>query len=215
MADDIIWITKGGKHIPIKNGYTVSEGQKEYEEKIRSKRTETGAFFDKDGNVLMESDGDAEKVEFQHSPEFNHNVEQRIWNDEEVHFTHNHPDNTIFSPEDMDVMEDLEYSSMRAVLPNGTSYTIIRDQPRSTGEIVIDMKTGESYEKNPPKRIAKSYAEEYDKVWDKAYDDIIANYRADARKLKLAELDQQTAEHMRKWLEKNAEKYGYRFVYER
>jgi hypothetical protein len=103
---------------------------------------------------------------------------------------------------------------MRAVLKNGTDYTLIRIQPRSTNEMVIDMNTGEMYEKNPTKKIAPAYYDVYSKIWDKEYDNITINYSGAERKKHIAALDRKVADAMEEWLSKNALKYGYQFVKE-
>lgn len=223
--EPIKWITVNGRHVPIyeDNGsLTVSTKQKSYEDKIRNGTKEDGAFFDKDGNVLMEVYGNGDAIEFggeddwDTSVQFNHEVEQRIWKGEEINFTHNHPDNTIFSPEDIEGFEELENHSESAVLPNGTNYRIIREQPRTSNEWTMDEKTGELVRKFEPKKIAPAYREAYSKLYDEDYYAYKKNtvYGTPERAEAIKALDKKVADGMEKWLQENARKYGYRFVKE-
>ena len=201
----------------------VSKKQLEYEEKIRKSDKEHGGFFDKDGNLLMDVTGDAEKIEFggmddwDNQIKFNHEIEQRVWRGEEVNFTHNHPENTIFSPEDIEGFESLESHSERAVLVNGTTYTIIREQPRTSNELVWDDKAGEFKRTFEPKKIAPAYYEAYSAIYDPGY----KKYKEETgwgtpeRQQAIEALDRKVAEEMEKWLTQNAPKYGYRFVKEK
>ena len=221
------WITINGKHIPLYedagSSDMIPQAQKEFEESIRNSKTEHIGFFDKDGNKLFETSGTEEDVTFgdkyeddedwEKTLQFNREVEQRVWNDEEVHDVHNHPENTIFSPEDMEAFEALENKSMSIVLPNGTTYRMIREQPRTSNVIIIDTETGESHREFEAKKIAEAYYDAYSKIWDPGWEKIKAETgrwtpeRAKAE----AELDKKVLQGMEKWLKKNAKDYGYRF----
>jgi hypothetical protein len=192
--------------------FTVPQGQRDWEDKYRNSDVEHGAYFDKDGNVLVEATGNADEINFDPS-EVNHNVEQRVWNDEEVNFTHNHPENTIFSPADVEAFEAMENHSERAVLPNGTSYTLIREQARTSNTWVYNETTKEFELTFEPKHIAGDYRKEYSKVWDPGWAHVKATTKAGTpeRKQAEAELDKRVASHMENWLNKNAKSYGYRF----
>lgn len=187
----------------------VNRRQREYEDSIRNSDIEHGAYFDREGNMLLQGTGNADEITFD-PYEMNHQVEQRVWADEIVNFTHNHPENTIFSPEDIEAFERLENHSVRAVLPNGTNYTLIREQPRSSHEWIIDLKTGESRQSYEAKTIAEHYRKAYDKVYDPGYKQV-RTLSGEARKEAQRELDAKVAASMEKWLRKNAAKYGYRF----
>lgn len=214
------WVTINGRHVPIYEKSTVSDKQLKYEETIRDKKQEQGAYLDKDGNVLMEVQGDEDQIayggenDWDTSVQFNHEVEQRVWKNEEVNFTHNHPEDTIFSPEDIESFEALENHSLSAVLPNGTTYRIIREQPRTSNEWVINEKTGELERKFEPKKIAEAYYEAYSEVYDEGYKKLPWKGDPDRKRLE-AELDRKVADAMEDWLNKNAKQYGYRFEIER
>lgn len=214
------WVTIRGHRVPIyKKDSIVSKKQQEWEDSIRNSHKERGGFFDKDGNLLMQVEGDEDAITFggdddwDTSVKFNHEVEQRIWKDEEINFTHNHPENTIFSPEDIEGFEELENHSERAVLPNGTTYTIIREQPRTSNEHIYDDKTGEWHRKFEPKKIAPAYREAYSEIYDEEYKKL--PWKGDPNRKQLeAALDKKVAQEMEKWLKQNAHRYGYRFIKE-
>jgi hypothetical protein len=251
MADrePVRWITVKGTHIPIyldengkevfgvgKKAGIVSQGQLDYESKIRSGDKESHGYFDANGNMLMEIQGDSQKVglgnyedDYDNYAKFNHEIEQRVWNDVEVHDVHNHPEDTIFSPEDVEAFEALENKSMSIVLKNGTNYRLIREQPRSSNEYVLDMKTGELKQTFEPKKIAPAYFEEYSRIFDKGWKNIKKTYplafklfsrdpdasrQYQERKKAEIALDKKVAVAMEKWLKENASKYGYKFVKE-
>ena len=221
------WFTVNGKHIPIFDEDTsevdISDNQREWEDSIRDGKVEKCGFFDKDGNLLMEVEGNEDAISFggendwDNSIKFNREVEQRIWRDEEINSTHNHPENTIFSPEDIEGFEELENHSERAVLPNGINYTIIREQPRTSNEWEYNESTGELERKFEPKKIGPAYREAYSKIYNnEALVEIRrkTEYGSPERQKMVEELDKKVATEMEKWLTKNAKSYGYRFVKE-
>lgn len=192
--------------------FTPSEKQIMYEEKIRHESIEKAVYFDAEGNALLTATGNREEVEFD-PYEFNHKVEQAVWDGEQVDFTHNHPLNEIFSPEDVENLESLENHSCSAVCDNGITYRLIRNQGQS-GELVWDEETKDFKEKNDIKYIAEDYRKEYvslldnepkredydsRKEWKEAQDEFYVN---------------EVTPHMEKWLEENAEDHGYIFVKE-
>lgn len=204
-----------------RNRSSVSKAQRDYEEKIRHSKTEKGAYFDKDGNLLMEGEGDDQQVSFgglgdddwDRTIKFNREIEQRIWRDEEVHFTHNHPENTIFSPEDVETFETLEAASESAVLPDGTTYRLIREQPRTSNVWIQNKQTGELEREFEPKKIAPAYDEAYSALFVDAFNEIRSKYAwgSPDRKKAEAALDRKVATEMERWLRKNAQSFGYRF----
>ena len=181
------------------SSYKLSTSQLDYELSIRSGNTEKGAYFDDSGNILLQSSGNADFVEFNDMAQFNHQVEQRVWNNENIHFVHNHPFNTIFSPEDIQNFEYVENKSVSAVLPNGTTYRLIREQPITSTRYV--ERDGELVRQFEPKKIAGEYDKAYTKIWDKKYSSVEAR-------------DKAIAGGMSNWLRQNAKKYGYRFIQE-
>lgn len=196
----------------VGNRYIRTSAQREWEERYRGDTVEHGAYFDKDGNILIEGTGNNDEISFDGS-ELNHNVEQRVWNDEEVNFTHNHTYNTIFSPEDVEAFEVMENHSMTAVLPNGINYTLVREQPRTSNEWRYNEAT-QDYERTfEPTKIADDYRSEYSKVWDKGWQTVkdTTKYGSAEREQATARLDAQVSKHMESWLKKNAKSYGYRF----
>lgn len=209
-----------------KKASNVPKKQMEWEDKMRSEPIEHLGYFDKDGNILFETTGTKDDVTFGTKYEdsddwdkviaFNHNVEQKVWQDVEIYGTHNHPENTIFSPEDVHGFESLENKSMSAVLPNGTNYRLIREQPRTSNAIIIDMNTGESHREFEPKKIAQAYEEEYARLYDDDYEKMrrTTTYGSPERARAIEELDKKVARGMEKWLNANAKSYGYRFIKE-
>lgn len=221
------WVTIKGHRVPIyKKSFQVTSQQKDWENGIRNDDKEHLAYFDKDGNKLFETEGTKDDVSFGTNYEdsddwdkvvqFNHEVEQRVWQDQEINGTHNHPENTIFSPEDIEGFEALENHSMRAVLPNGTNYTLIREQPRTSNEHIYDEATGEFHRKFEPKHITEAYREAYLAVYENDYRKMRNETSPFSPERQQAEvtLDKKVAREMEKWLKANASKYGYRFVKE-
>ena len=211
------WVTINGHHVLIKSGKpqpktNVHQKQLSYESKIRNNSNETGAFIDAEGNIVLESLGNSQEVTFD-PYEMNHKVEQAIWDNKELHFTHNHPENTIFSPEDVYNFEQLENKSLSAILPNGINYRLFREQDITSNEWIIDTKSGEMVRRFEPRKIAETYDKEYSKLYDEEYDNIRATTKFGTPERKAAEqaLDKKVAEEMEKWLHKNAKEYGYRF----
>lgn len=205
------------------NPNAMHKKQVDYEERIRNSKTEKGAYFDKDGNVVLEASGNAEFVEFEDKPEFNHKVEQAVWNGAELHFTHNHPENTIFSPEDVEELIQVENKSLSAVLINGTTYRLIREQPISENVMIDwDYKNDKPIYKKDytsefnPKDLAPAYRAEYDKLYDNDYKKMRATtiYGSPERKKATEALDAKVSEGMEKWLKKNASRYGFTFIKE-
>lgn len=183
----------------VTSSYKTSQGQIEYEQSIRTGNKEQGAYFNANGDILLQSTGNQDYVEFDNMPMFNKEVEQRVWNNEDIHFVHNHPFNTIFSPEDIRNFEEVENKSVSAVLPNGTTYRLIREQPITSSNYII--KNGELVREFEPKKIAAEYDKAYTKIWDKKHKSVAAR-------------DKEIATSMSKWLKQNAKKYGYRFIQE-
>lgn len=194
-------------------GWSPSANQSAFEADIRNSTSERGAYFDSQGNLLLQGEGNRDEITYD-SAEVNRNVEQRIWQGEQVDYVHNHPDNTIFSPEDLETFEYMENRSMRAVLPNGKSYTLIRNQPRTSNVVIIDTKTGMSRREFEPKKIYSPY--------NKAYTAALAEgnklvHEAVRSRGNIPYREQENIRwghvttKMEQWLRKNARRYGYIF----
>ena len=200
---------------PQKTGgspFTPSEKQIMYEEKIRHESIEKATYFDAEGNALLTATGNREEVEFD-PYEFNHKVEQVVWDGEQVDFTHNHPLNEIFSPEDVENLESLENHSCSAVCDNGITYRLIRDQGQS-GELVWDEEIKDFKEKNDIKYIAEDYRKEYVSLLDNEPKREDYDSRQEWKEAQDAFYVNEVTPHMEKWLEENAEDHGYIFVKE-
>lgn len=180
------------------SAFTPKAGQREFEERWRNAKIEHGAYLDGEGNILLEATGTSDYVDFDYH-EVNHKVEQRIWNDEEVNFTHNHPINTVFSPDDIDIFEQEESHSTSAVCPNGMTYRLIRNQPRTSHVWVDGHYTFE------PKKIAGDYDAEYRRFLS----------LSDRSTHTDSWYEHELTPHMASWLRQNASSYGYIFVEER
>ena len=196
----------------VNTRFSVARGQVDYESRIRNSDIEYGAYFDANGNILAEGRGNRDEISFD-AVEINHNVEQRVWRNEEVNFTHNHPENTIFSTNDIEAFEDMENHSIRAVLPNGKSYTLIREQPRTSREWVFNPRSGEYERTFEPKKIAPAYDREYSKIYDNQYRQIRRDVALtpQQRQAAITKLDSDVTKHMSEWLRKNARRYGYSY----
>lgn len=202
----------------------VSTKQQEWEEKYRHSENEHIAFFDADGNVLYEDEGSAEEVmlkgdagDWDKRISLNRNVEQRIWNDEEINSSHNHPLNAIFSPDDIESYEDMEFHCMSITLPNGTTYRLIRRQPRTSNTWRMNEKTGEYEREFEPKKISPAYGEAYDAEFDPGWQKLRQEtmWGTPERQKAIEELDKKVRKTMEKWLVQNAANYGYEFVKEK
>lgn len=200
--------------------FSPSGGQLNFESQYRNSNREHIGFFDSQGNLVFEASGMYDNVNIEASGPFNHNVEQRIWADEEINTTHNHPYESIFSTNDIEAFEELENHSLTATTPTGRNFRLIRDQPRTEKIYEYDPQTGDfrniGYE---PKKIAPAYDKEYSKVYDKRYTEIRQQYRSgqisrEEYKKQDEALVRDTTKHMVEWLRKNAHKYGYIFQQE-
>ena len=230
-VDDAMKRTKRAMGNNSKKKSSVHKKQADWEEKHRNEPLEHGAYFDDEGNMVFEEHGTSEGLYnvryladkypdndeyWEKVLEYNRNVEQQIWADKRLHYTHNHPLNTIFSDADINTFEELENASMSATLPNGTTYRLVRMQPRTSNEWVQNPTTGEFERKFTPLKIAPHYAKAYSDIYDKEYEEIrnTTAYGSNERKQREEELDRKTAEYLENWLTKNAHKYGYKFIKE-
>ena len=195
-----------------KSVFIPSEKQIAYEEKIRSDSIERATYFDGNGNALLSAKGNAQEVEFD-PYEFNHKIEQVVWDGEQVDFTHNHPFNEIFSPEDVENLETLENHSCSAVCANGNTYRLVRNQAQS-GNLVWDEELGDFRESEDIRYIAEDYRTVYLSFLDK--EPKRDNYSSYKEYKKAADefYEKDLTPKMEKWLEENAEKKGYIFIKE-
>ena len=192
--------------------FVPSAKQIAYEEKIRSDSIERATYFDGNGNALLSAKGDAQAVGFD-PYEFNHKVEQVVWDGEQVDFTHNHPFNEIFSPEDVENLETLENHSCSAVCANGNTYRLVRNQAQS-GNLVYDEELGDFRESEDIRYIAEDYRTVYLSFLDKEPKrDDYSSYK-EYKKAADEFYEKDLTPKMEKWLEENAEKKGYIFIKE-
>ena len=195
---------------PKVGGWQPTSAQLAYEERIRQSEIEYGAYFDSEGNLLLEGVGNADEIEFD-PHEMNHKIEQRIWNDEMIDFVHNHPENTIFSPDDIETFEVLEARSERAVLANGVNYTLIRNQPRTSNVLTWNDKTGQFEREWEVKKISDAYKKAYSNYRD-TEGERLKRERGDLSYEKRQQMKwDYVTKKMEEWLKKNARKYGYIF----
>lgn len=217
----------------ISSKFTVTDNQRRIENAIRDDANENVYWLDKDGNTIIKAVGDGDSVEYEDDAEFNHKVEQAVWDGQEIHTTHNHPESTIFSPEDIDSLVDLENKSLSAVLPKGSEFSafrLIREQPITDNTIIWNPEKNDFDKaknwtsKYEPKMLQvdyyNAYADVYDgklgNTWDKADSDLKYGKITKEEHRKIVEpLRNKLNTTMIKWLDKNAKDYGFRFVKEK
>ena len=210
----------------------IKPAQRKIEDSIRENTKETTYYLDENGKELIKVEGDEFSTEYRDEDNnFNRLVEQAVWDGKDIHVTHNHPMGTIFSPSDIDNLCDTEYKSLSAVMPEGfpvKAFRLIREQPVSNDQYVIDVKTGtEELRQNhtskyPPKYLQVDYYNHYAKVWEDM-EDIVTKIENDYRykKINHAEYlkqvgpyDRKITEIMSQWLKKHAADYGFTFIEE-
>lgn len=88
------------------------------EDGIRNEPFEHGLFFDNDGNVIgrLISDGEQAKIDL--------SAYKDIAKD--TTFTHNHPSSSRFSIADLETVVYFDMAEIRAVTPNGVTFSIKR-----------------------------------------------------------------------------------------
>ena len=215
-----------------KHDKRIPQAQRKIEDSIHNDEKETTFYLDANGKELIKVEGDEFSAQYEDTDNaFNRLVEQAIWDGKDIHVTHNHPAGTIFSPEDIDNLCDNEYKTLSAVLPDGygiKAYRLIREQPVSNDQYVIDIKTGtETLRQNhtskyPPKYLQVDYYNHYAEVWDgmeATVTQIENDYkykkitRAEYLK-KVRPYDKKLNETMSHWLKQNAADYGFTFIEE-
>jgi len=105
------WVNHEIPDMP-QDGIAYKESILRDENKIRGQSTETGIFYDTDGNrLLSKNTGHTHMVQF-------------TWDDlakvDNTIFTHNHPSNASFSPDDIKFMIRNNLQEIRAVTRQGT-----------------------------------------------------------------------------------------------
>lgn len=181
--------------------YRIAEKSKEFlislrreEDSLRSGQVEKAIILDKDGNILFtESQGDESEVRF---------TKEQCVKMKDANLTHNHPNGTTFSVEDLRLLIHARLASIR-VVTNDAEYELQR------------------LGKPSPKR--KRFAEEYnlfqqkvDEAADKEWDTVLQQYFDG--KITQEECEKQGRRAFEKinleysnWLRKNAKRYGYRY----
>lgn len=219
-------MAKGGRGGKYSYNGTMPKKQLDIENTIRGQLRETGYFLDENGNVILKSNGDEEEVNFDYEDNtFNRLVERAVWDDKTVHMTHNHPEDTIFSPEDVEAFVSLGNKSESAVTPVRT-FRLIREQPRNdnsyelVGEELVPRKYWSS--KYSPEQFTEAYDTKYTQVYTPMYeqvDKLTRDYKYgridhEAYVKQIKPYDDKLNKEMIKWLKKNAKDYGFRFVEE-
>jgi len=213
--------------------FKIPDNQKRIENSIRDDDKETIYWMDENGNTLVKATGDKDHVDYiDDDAEFNHKVEQLIWNGGTVHVTHNHPEATIFSPEDIDAMVSLENKSEAAVLPKGSEFSafrLVRQQPISSNTYIMNSLTGELEKEQywTSKYEPTEFTNAYSKAYDKVYTPIESQWNKLDKDYKYGKIDKATYQkeiqpllktlnsNMIKWLDKNAKDYGFQFIKEK
>ena len=83
------------------------------ENSIKDQSFETAVIYDKEGNVLKKVDGDKLSVDVGGMPNEAHTL------------THNHPNNSSFSRQDLIYLQDQKLNRMRVVTPSGVVYEVV------------------------------------------------------------------------------------------
>ena len=83
------------------------------ENSIKDQSFETAVIYDKEGNVLKTVDGDKLSVNVGGMPQEAHTL------------THNHPNNSSFSRQDLIYLQDQKLNRMRVVTPSGVVYEVV------------------------------------------------------------------------------------------
>ncbi|MCM3784948.1 WXG100 family type VII secretion target [Neobacillus mesonae] len=111
---------EGGQHLLSSIGKVDGSPStvKYLEDSIRNEPFEHGLFFDKDGNVISELVSDGEKAKIDLSSY------KKIAKD--ATFTHNHPNSSRFSIADLETAVHFDMAEIRAVTPNGVTFSLKR-----------------------------------------------------------------------------------------
>jgi hypothetical protein len=117
------------------------------ENSIKDQSFETAVIYDKEGNVLKTVDGDKLSVNVGGMPQEAHTL------------THNHPNNSSFSRQDLIYLQDQKLNRMRVVTPSGVVY-----------EVVLKDFSG-----NERSKFVSDYWEQATKLADKEVADYAAN----------------------------------------
>lgn len=98
----------------------------EIENRIRGDALETGAFIGDDGSILLQRQGQPDRVGF---------PESEFGKLRGTTFTHNHPGNSPFSIEDVELASYIGLHELRAVGPT-LRYTMVAEKGWPSGEVV-------------------------------------------------------------------------------
>lgn len=169
----------------------------DYIESVRGDTREHGAFFDAEGNVLMQ--GTRTRV-VEHTLEDGTTVSQTEMNfsgqdvfskvttparrGEQISYVSVSPSNSVFAPDEIDRFKTNGVHSISTVTKNGTTYTLTR-----------------SSDKADPGRLGKAYSKESETTFNSAMS------KGSARMAEAL-----TNSIMKRWLRDNAGKYGFTFT---
>lgn len=161
------------------------------ENRIRGNRTETAILVGMDGKVLIDkSDGHKSQVGF-------NGAELDMMNGAVL--THNHPRNSTFSEEDMNILR-YGLNEIRAVAKHGT---FVMRKSRDTP----DLSMGQDYN-----LALQDHLNQTNRIWGEAQKKRMGLLEMD----KLADqLNHSVEVFRRQWLAKNAKNYGFTYTYER
>ena len=179
----------GGRGAAFENkGY--SSAIKAAERKIRNDKLETAILLDGNGNIIFtESNQATNYVKF---------TKEQLAKMKGENLTHNHPSNSTFSGDDIELLTYRDLKSIRATGEKRT-YQLTKmtgDFPRNE----FAKKFAEAYNKN--KQITDR---EYNKIKHYQYTDPV-RYDRECKKLNL-KLNSMNSE----WLKRNSKNYGYRY----
>ena len=220
MNDNGKWVTIKGRHIFIKDGESVQDALnrsiaeenenkkqeqiasnakeskklndaerytqtlKAKEDRIRNQSFESAILLSTSGDVLFDKDGEKDKVVFSED-----DCAKMVG----ATLTHNHPGSSVFSFQDLQVLDKNGLKEIRAVCKNGKLFSLTRIGNNDTSECNFTYAYYQECQ-----RIRK---EEADVFWANSKQDEVAAMTANTM------LD----DAKRKWLKENAASYGYKY----
>ena len=165
--------------------YKTRQAVKRIENKIKSLKHEVGTIIDKNGNVLQSVDGSNNQVE----------VDKSLLKD--AVFTHNHPNGSCFSYDDIQGFLDGEVYQLRATTDKGKTYVLTRTKDLVDPSLAYNYKKACGLGGEGQNRIQKLF-EEY---IDSGYSQARAHFLA-------------ISDYREEWLTKNGKQYNVKFEVE-
>ena len=168
------------------------------EDKIRNQKFESAALIDKDGNQIFFKDGAKSQVQF---------TNEEVAKMKGATLTHNHPQGSMFSKEDIGIMVGADLQEIRATTSSGKTFSLSR---------------GEGYTDDSGVAFYNEYAKQFNKAVEKAQIDLDApgfQQKISAGEITVDEANREMNKHitetMTEWASKHAGDYNLRFEAEK